>query len=549
MRQQGEWVKPKPGRGGATWARLLRVRRNCRGDSAGAGVFAVDRQHPLGYAHPKGSLAVESSCARSRLPAALAGAIFGSLAFCIAPNAMNETRTLVEYCHTISQKPLPPEVAAYARVLLMDYLGVAAASAMLEEPSRIARDIAAQMGGTAEASAFGADHKLPAPLAAFVNGVTEHGIEMDDTHAGGSSHPGVVVWSAGLAVGERQNSTGAKLLSAAAAGYEIACRVALAASPPAVYGRGFHPTSVAGVFGAAITAACLMDLLPDQTLNAVGIAGSFASGNMEYLTQGTFTKRIQPGQAAHAGILAALLAQRGYTGPSTILEGEAGILHAYSGAAHAERLVAHLGETWELMQTGIKPFGCCRYMQSPMEAALRAVHGQTWYPRDIVAIRTGLVSAGWSLVAEPLEQKCAPKTRVDAQFSLPFGIATALVNGRGTVNEFREAQIADPAILDLARRVTIHHDDELDRAYPARWPAWCEIELRDGRKLRADVNTSKGDPENPVTPAEAREKFDILATIYWTKDQARRVAEAANRVDRFQVRRLMSLVNGGRRTR
>jgi 2-methylcitrate dehydratase PrpD len=462
---------------------------------------------------------------------------------------MNETRTLIEYCRASGQKPLPPDIAAYARLLLMDYIGVAAASAVLEEPSRIARDLAAQMGGTPEASAFGLDRKLPAPLAAFVNAVTEHGIEMDDTHAGGSSHPGVVVWSVGLAVGERENSTGARLLSAAAAGYEVACRVALAASPQAVYARGFHPTSVAGVFGAAITAACLMDLSPDQTLNAVGIAGSFASGNMEYLAQGTFTKRIQPGQAAQAGVLAALLAQRGYTGPSTILEGEAGILHAYSGASQAGRLVARLGETWELMQTGIKPFGCCRYMQSPMEAALRAVHGQTWNPGDILVIRTGLVSAGWSLVAEPLEQKCAPKTRVDAQFSLPFGIATALMNGRGTVNEFREEQIADPTILELARRVTIHHDDQLDRAYPARWPAWCEIEFRDGRTLRADVNTSKGDPENPVTPAEAREKFDTLATIYWTKDQARRVAEAVKQVDRFQVGRLMSLVNSGSRIR
>lgn len=431
----------------------------------------------------------------------------------------------------------------------MDYLGVAAASAVLEEPSRIARDIATQMGGTAEATAFGLDQQLPAALAAFVNGVTEHGIEMDDTHAGGSSHPGVVVWSVALAVGERQDSSGAKLLSAAAAGYEIACRVAFAASPPGVYARGFHPTSVAGVFGAAVTAACLLDLSLDHTLNAVGIAGSFASGNMEYLAHGTFTKRIQPGHAAHAGILGALLAQRGYTGPSTILEGNAGTLRAYSDLSNVEHLVAHLGESWALMQTGMKPFGCCRYMQSPMEAALRAVRGHTWNIHDIVAIRTGLVSAGWSLVADPIEQKYAPKTRVDAQFSLPFGIATALVNGRGTVNEFREAHIGNPTILDLARRVTIHHDDELDRAYPARWPAWCEIALRDGRRLRADINTSKGDPENPVTPAEAREKFDALATTYWTTDHAHLVAEAVEQVDRHHVRRLMRMVNDGRSAR
>lgn len=462
---------------------------------------------------------------------------------------MNETRKLVEHCHGIGQKPLPPDIAAYARLLLTDYLGVAAASAVLEEPSRIARDVASQMGGTPEASAFGLAHRLPAALAALVNGTTQHGIEMDDTHAAGSSHPGVVVWSVALAVGERQDTGGAKLLSAAAAGYEMACRVAMAASPRGLYGRGFHPTSVAGVFGGAVTAACLLDLSLDQTLHAVGIAGSFASGNMEYLAQGSFTKRIQPGQAAQGGILAALLAQRGYTGPSTILEGEAGILRAYADSSKAEQLVAHLGETWELTHTGIKPFGCCRYMHSPMEAALRAVRGQRWETHDIVAIRAGLVSAGRSLVAEPIEQKYAPTTRVDAQFSLPFGIATVLVNGRGTVNEFREAHIRNPAILDLARRVTIHHDAGLDRAYPARWPAWCEIQLRDGQTLRGDVRTSKGDPENPVTSAEAREKFDALATIYWTKAQADLVAEAVQRIDQLRVRGLMRLVNEGRSDR
>ncbi|HSB73468.1 MAG TPA: MmgE/PrpD family protein [Candidatus Methylomirabilis sp.] len=460
---------------------------------------------------------------------------------------MNETRKLAEYCHAIGQKPLPQDIAAYARILLMDYLGVAAASAVLEEPSRIARDLARQMGGTPESSAFGLDQRLPAPLAAFVNGITAHGIEMDDTHAAGSSHPGVVVWPAALAVGERQDSGGAKILSAAAAGYEMACRVASAASPAGVYARGFHPTSVAGVFGSAMAAACLLDLTPDQTLNAVGIAGSLASGNLEYLAQGTFTKRLQPGHAAHGGVLAALLAQRGFTGPGTILEGGAGILHAYSDASNAGQLVAHLGETWELMQTGIKPFGCCRYMHSPMEAALRAVRGEAWDIQDIVAIRIGLVSAGWSLVAEPIEQKYAPRTRVDAQFSLPFGIATALANGRGTVNEFRETQLMDQTILDLARRVTVHHDEELDSDYPASWPAWCEIELDDGRRLRADVNTSKGDPGNPVTPAEAREKFDALATIYWTADQAHLVAEAVKQIDHLQVRRLMSILREDRR--
>lgn len=454
---------------------------------------------------------------------------------------MNETRTLVEYCHTLGCRSLPDAVDEYARLLLLDYLGVAAAGAAMEESSRIARQVARAMGGAPEASAFGLDGKIPAALAAFVNGITEHGIEMDDTHSAASSHPGVVMWSVALAVAEREGMTGAELLPAAAAGYEMACRAGYAAAPPSMYARGFHPTSASGAFGAAVTAACLLRLSVEQMLNAVGIVGSFASGNMEYLAQGTLTKRVQPGQAAQAGILAALLAQQGYTGPATILEGEFGFLHAYSDAAVAERLTANLGTTWEIAMTGIKAFGCCRYMQSPMEAALRAVRGQSWSPEHVTGIRVGLVSPGWGLVADPIEDKYAPQTRVDAQFSLPFGIATALVNGRATVNEFRESQLSSPTILKLARRVTIHHDQALDRAYPALWPSWCEIELTDRRILRGEVNTTKGEPENPMTPPEVREKFKALASIYWSPEQAAAVLRMVQGINQSPVSELMGL--------
>jgi 2-methylcitrate dehydratase PrpD len=458
---------------------------------------------------------------------------------------MNETRTLVDYCFAVGSHRLPGAVAAQARHLLLDWLGVAAAGAAMEESSRIAREVACESGGAPEATAFGLRERLPAPLAAFVNGVTEHGIEMDDTHSGASSHPGVVIWSAAVAVAERVGVKGDRLLPAAAAGYEMACRAGRACLPPGQYSRGFHPTSTSGVFGAAVAASCLMDLSVSKMLDAVGIAGSFSSGNMEYLAQGTLTKRLQPGQAAHAGILAAQLAAHGYSGPSTILEGHYGFLHAYSDGADATHLTADLGKTWELSLTGIKAYGCCRYMQSAMEAAQRAVRGQAFDPARVKAVRVACLSAGWGLVADPIEQKWAPKTRVDAQFSLPFGVATVLVNGRATVNEFREDQLRNPAILALARKVTLHRDPQADAAYPALWPAWCEIDLDDGRTLRGEVNTTKGEPENPLTAEEVRAKFDALSAGYWTPEQAKTVADLAGTIEEVEVRRLMDFVREG----
>ncbi len=455
---------------------------------------------------------------------------------------MNETYTLVEACWSIAGEPLPDDVEKYARLLLLDYLGVAAAGAELEESSRHTREVAAAMGGAAESTAFGLEEKLPAPAAAFVNGVTAHGVEMDDTHSPASSHPGVVVWSAGLAVAEQEGRSGEALLPAVAAGYELACRVGYAASPSSMYARGFHPTSASGVFGAALTSACLMELDLEAARMAVGIAGSFAAGNMEYLAQGSMTKRLQPGQAAHAGILSALLARQGFTGPETILEGEFGFLHAYSDGADPHLLTESLGETWEIQKTGLKAYGCCRYMHSPIEASLRAIEGQPWSVDEVVGIRVGLVDAGWGLVVDPIAHKYTPATRVDGQFSLPFGVATALVHGQATVHEFRETQLADPTILSLARKVTVERDGALDRVYPTLWPSWSEIELTDGRVLRGEVNTTKGDPDNPLKPEEVRAKFEALAWPYWSEREAHEVVSLVNQVQARDTAELMARV-------
>ena len=168
-------------------------------------------------------------------------------------------------------------------------------------------------------------------LAALANGAAAHGIEMDDTHSGGSIHLGATMYSAALALAETMPDTPMDaLLAAVVAGFEAAARIAMAVQPKEHYALGFHPTQTCGVFGAAITSAKLLGLNADQTLSAVGIAGSMAAGSMEFLAEGAWTKRIHPGLAAQNGIHAALLAAEGFTGPLHILEGRDGFLHGYS---------------------------------------------------------------------------------------------------------------------------------------------------------------------------------------------------------------------------
>ncbi len=208
-------------------------------------------------------------------------------------------------------------------------------------------------------------------LAAMANGAAAHGIEQDDTHSGGSIHLGATMYSAALALAETMPDTSSDtFLTAVVAGFEAAARIAMAVQPKEHYALGFHMTPTCGVFGAAITSAKLLGLTAEQTLAAVGIAGSMAAGSMEFLADGAWTKRIHPGLAAQNGIHAALLAAEGFSGPLRILEGRDGFLHGYSRNPVPERLTDGLGESFEILHTAVKPHACCRYMQGPIDAVL-----------------------------------------------------------------------------------------------------------------------------------------------------------------------------------
>src|SRR5438876_1203265 len=197
----------------------------------------------------------------------------------------------------------------------------------------------------------------------------------------------------------------------------------MALGPAAHYRRGFHLTATCGAFGAAAAAGAVLGLEAAAIAAALGIAGSQAAGSMEFLADGSWTKRFQTGWAACAGLHAAALAQAGFSGPATILEGRFGFLHAYSDGATTAPLAAHEG--YELMRTSVKPHACCRYMQGPIDAvlALRAAHRIE--PDQVERVEVGMLAAGFPIVCEPAEAKRRPASVVEAQFSLPFGVAVA----------------------------------------------------------------------------------------------------------------------------
>ncbi|WP_411968916.1 MmgE/PrpD family protein [Haloferax sp. YSSS75] len=424
-----------------------------------------------------------------------------------------QTEAFVERCLDIDAADLTSDAEKRSHTLFVDLLGVMLGSAPTAESSQIVRDTIRAVYGQGDATVVGESEGSPTPAAAFANATIAHGIELDDTHSGASIHAGTVVIPAALAVGETEGATGTELLEAIVSGYECMIRISRAADPAELYRRGFHPTATCGVFGAALAAARLKGLSLEETVNAVGIAGSFSGGNQEYLATGTLSKRIQPGGAAQGGVLAAELASRGYTGPETILEGTNGFLAAYAGGGDVDRLFADIddGYEFEITRTGIKPHACCRYNQTPIDAALQIQREHDVDPDDIDVIHVDLLGPAMDIVAEPRDNKVRPRGQTDAQFSLHYSVAVALVAGEAFLEQFDEPYLSDERVLSLADAVQVEHDPELDAHYPDYFPARVTIRTTDGEEHTAHLETCGGDPANPLSEEFLDYKYRTLA--------------------------------------
>lgn len=444
---------------------------------------------------------------------------------------MNLTRDLIEAVSEIGYDDLGEGDLAAVRTLLLDHLGVVANGSTTDSAVCFRRTLE-RVGYSAPATApvVGAGRSAPAVQAAMANAVAGHSIEYDDVHNASSSHPGVVVFPAVMAAAALAGAGERELVRGAAIGYEVMCRAGRAADPPAHYGRHFHPTGTIGALGAAAAAGAVLGLGADGLVSAVGIAGSMASGSMQFLIDGAWTKRLHPALAARSGVEAALLAADGYRGTEDGIAGQRGFLAAYSGGSRPERLLEGWGE-WplEVAATSVKAHTCCRYNQGPIDTllAIRSAHGLAGDEVEDVLI--GVPSVAVDIVAEPVGAKRRPRSVVDAQFSLHYGAAVALARGRAGLAEYREDALDDKDVLELADRVRYEVDPEIDRVYPERWRAWARVAVG-GDSFYAETDEPKGDPGNPLTPVEIRAKFDSLAACVYGEAARQSIAEHALRM-------------------
>jgi 2-methylcitrate dehydratase PrpD len=441
------------------------------------------------------------------------------------------TRHLASFCHNLRYDNLPAKVVDRTKYFFLDYLGVAVRGSLSDSSLPLYR-LTQELGGSGAATILGRSEKATFAYAALANGTVAHSVELDDTHQGGSIHLGVSVFSAALAVAERLGASGKDFIAAAVVGFEAAARLAMALRPKEHYTRGFHPTATCGTFGATVAAAKLLGLSEGQLVSAFGIAGSQAAGSMEFLTDGAWTKRLHPGWAAFSGIHAALLAREGFVGPATIIEGKDGFLKAYTSQADPRKITAGLGSEFQILQTAVKPHSCCRYTQAPIDATLQLVKEHNLQPGDIEKITIGMLETGIPVICEPAERKSHPTSIVDAQFSLPFGIAVALVKRRASLEEFSLPMLSEPLIQETMAKVDYVRDPALEKNYPREWPAWARAMLKGGREVFAHVRFPKGDPENPLSWDELIAKYHGLAGAVWAKDKVSQVQSAVQVLER-----------------
>jgi 2-methylcitrate dehydratase PrpD len=450
-------------------------------------------------------------------------------------------RRLAEFTAALEFERVPPEVMASARLRTLDILGIALAASTADSTPAVLGALDG-WGAGGDCTVIGTKRTAAAPLAILANGTLAHSLDYDDTHALSITHASAVVVPVALALGEAGGLDGRTVLTAIVAGLETITRLGMAV-PGAFHARGWHATATCGPFAAALVAGRLDGLDAVRLTAAQGIAGSFASGLMEYLEDGSWVKRVHPGWAGHAGAVAAALARGGFTGPATVLEGRFGFYKAFLGAEADSAPFETLGQRWETPGIGFKPYPACHLVHAYLDCALELRREHAIVSDDVEAVECLVPAGEVPIVCEPRPAKLRPRTSYDAQFSLPYTVASALIDGRVGLDTFSPEGLDEPRRLSLAERVT--HTIDQNSLFPKGFPGWVRVRLRDGRVLEAKAPDGRGSLARPLPPQAIVEKFRDNAARALPAARVSEIERCALDLDALDdVRALVGLCRG-----
>jgi 2-methylcitrate dehydratase PrpD len=432
-------------------------------------------------------------------------------------NENSPTERLASFVSNLKYSDVPKTVVDHMKLCLLDTIGCGLFGSTLPWGKILAK-FAKDLGGKKESTLLGMKYRASAPNAALANGTMIHGFELDDIHRLSIIHPGSVTLPAALAIGEtRKKCTGKEFLTAMVSGYEVGLRVGMCVGASHLH-RGYHPTGTHGTFAAAAAAGKLLGLDEEKMVHALGIAGTQAAGLMA-AQYAAMVKRMHAGRASQSGVYGALLADRGLTGITDILEADYGGYCKVMGESRdLDQLTRGLGRDYEVLNVGFKAFSCCGSNFTSLEALSRIMKDEGLQAQEIkkITIRSTTVTklhVGWDY---------KPEGMTAAQMNLPYCLSVMALEGETFVDQFTEKKIRDPKILEFVKKVEVVPDPELDRlGQEYRHAIVCQVETTGGRSFERRVEFAKGGPNNPISRDEVENKFRKLAGKVLSEEKVR----------------------------
>ena len=420
------------------------------------------------------------------------------------------SESLAEFTTSVAFEDLPDEVVSIAKLHLLDSLGIAFASTTYSFAESSIKAIKA-MSGRGLVPVIGSREFLPPREAALINGILIHGLDFDDTHGGSIVHASASAAPAAISAAAQTKTNGRRFLLAYVLAIETSARLGMVVNG-GFHQAGFHPTAVAGIFGAALAAGLLNASDAESLVNAQGIALSMSGGTLEFLTEGAWTKRLHPGWAAFGGLTAIALADGGFQGPRRPYEGSYGLYATHLGGAaipELEPIVQNLGKDWEVLNMAIKPLPVCHFAHAASDAVRALLPALENNLEQVEEIVVRVPAPVIPVICEPESQKRRPRTSYEAQFSLPYIVAATLCTGGFGLDELDEKALLDPRILALADKV--RHEADPNSGYPKYFSGEVELRLMDGRRLRHREDYHRGSGARPIERDDIIEKFHSTA--------------------------------------
>lgn len=433
---------------------------------------------------------------------------------------------LADFIFNLKYENIPNAVVQRAKELMLDSFGTGLAASK-EECVLNAFKAFDALSLVKNTPIWVSDKKLDPIYATMLNGIAAHALDFDDTHTEAILHASAILTPLCLSYGFHVSKDAKKIIKAFIVGWEVAARVGIA-SKGSFHKRGFHTTAIAGIFGGVSAVAVLLDLEKKQIVNALGLAGSFASGVNEFLSNGSNSKVLHIVNAIKNGIMVAHFAKNNMSGPLSIFEGRDNIFKCFGIEEECDKteLNKALGEIWQIMQVSIKPYPSCHFAHGLIDCAI-SLKNDGFKADEIKSIHCFVDEVPISFICDPLEAKYTPKSAYEAKFSMPFLMALGFFDGKITLDSY--ANLKREEVLDFARKIT--YEKRNSQGFPKYFPGHLEATLQNGKKIQKDVFINKGNFDNPLSLEELKAKFMNNALVCIDETKAYEIWEQIARLE------------------